>query len=161
MLLLLIPLLTSAEAMADDVPAPTPQQTCHASAELTLLLSEGLIDGRGLKILQSANGPIHEEGAPRVRSFRAARRVALIVELPEGSSPPGGALRASLTAPGLQSLEVLKVLQVAPRSASDRAWIIVEASALPIEGRGVYTLELLDAEGTRFLALPGVRFPSF
>ncbi|MCY1030300.1 hypothetical protein OV207_02445 [Corallococcus sp. BB11-1] len=159
MILLFLSLLTSAEATAADVPAPSPQQTCHALAELSPLLSESLIDEQGIKVLQFASAPLDEEGSLRVRSFRSALRVALIVELSEGSSPPGGALRASLTAPGLQSPEVLKVLQVAPRSTSERAWIIVEASASADEARGVYTLEFLDAEGTRFLVLPGVRFP--
>ncbi|RKH29928.1 DUF2381 family protein [Corallococcus praedator] len=164
MFLFLLPLLAAAEVLASDATSPTPQQTCRCTVELSALLSSGILNAQGVTSLKldapGASGSVSNKADFQVRSFRSSQRIAVLIELPEGASLPGRDLLASLSAPRPQVLPTLQVLQVAPSTASKRARIIVEASTSAMEAGGIYTLELLDAEGTRFLILPEVRFPT-
>lgn len=132
--------------------------------ELSALLSSGILDAQGVTALRldalESTSPVNDKAGLQVRSFRSSQRIAVLIELPEGASLPDKDLRASLSAPRPQVLPALQVLQFPPSSTSERARIIVEAPASVAEARGIYTLELLDADGTRFLILPGVRFPN-
>ncbi|WP_158625197.1 DUF2381 family protein [Corallococcus terminator] len=132
--------------------------------ELSTLLSSGLMNAQGVATLRlnapASSASVNNKADFRIRSFRSSQRIAVLIELPEGVSLPGRDLLASLGALQPQVLPTLQVLQVAPSTASERAQIIVEAPASTTEALGVYTLELLDAEGTRFLVLPDVRFPT-
>ncbi|RKG98190.1 DUF2381 family protein [Corallococcus sp. CA053C] len=158
MLLFLLPLLATAEAAA-----PEPQPTCPLLVGISTLLAERLLDQRGVQALQllvpAPSFPAIEPGLLQVRSFRSFQRVAVLIELAEEVSLSGRPFRAILSAPGLQTLTVVQVLQIDPKSESEKARIIVEATAKVAEARSVYTLELQDAEGRRLLVLPGVRFP--
>lgn len=158
MILFLLPLLATA-----DVVVPEPPQTCQPLVGISALLSEGLLDQRGIKALKvsaaAPSFPAIETGLLQVRSFRSFQRVALLIEFTEGASLSGRPFQASLSAPGLQALMVVQVLQVDPAQENEKTRIIVEAAATMTSARGVYTLELQDAEGRRLLVLPGVRFP--
>ena len=157
MLLFLLPLLATADAVTPEA------QTCRNLVGVSALLSERLLDERGVqaqKLLAPAPSfPAIEPGLLLVRSFRSSQRVALLIEFSEEVSLSGRPFRASLSAPGLQALTVVQVLQVDPASSSEMTRVIVEATATVTSARGVYTLELQDAEGQRLLVLPGVRFP--
>ncbi|RKH49894.1 DUF2381 family protein [Corallococcus llansteffanensis] len=158
MLLFLLPLLATADAVA-----PEPPQTCQPLVGISTLLSEGLLDRRGIKTLRlqvpDPPAPASEAGILHIGSFRSVQRVALLIEFSEGASLSGRPFRATLSAPGLQALTVVQVLQVDPTPEYEKTRIIVEAAATVTNARGVYTLELQDAEGRRLLVLPGVRFP--
>ncbi|WP_158620129.1 DUF2381 family protein [Corallococcus sicarius] len=130
---------------------------------ISALLSEGLLDQRGVQpltlVVPAPPVPASEAGILHIGSFRSFQRVAVLIEFSEGASLPGRAFRATLSAPGLQTLTVVQVLQIDATPESEKARIIVEAAATVTSARGVYTLELQDAEGQRLLILPGVRFP--
>lgn len=153
MLLFLLPLLAIA-----DAGDPEPPQTCQPFVGISALLAHGLLDQRGVQAL-TLLVPASEAGILHIRSFRSSQRVALLIEFSEGASLSGRSFRATLSTPGLQALTVVQVLQIDPASETEKTRIIVEATARVAEARGVYTLELQDAEGTRLLVLPGVRFP--
>ncbi|WP_374268716.1 hypothetical protein [Corallococcus sp. RDP092CA] len=88
------------------------------------------------------------------------RRVAVQLEFAGRTSLHGKTAKARLSGPHHQTVKVVEVMEVTPDSEGGVTQIIVEAEAQPLEARGIYTLELQDAEGTRLLVLPGVRFPS-
>lgn len=158
MLLFLLPLLATADAGTPEAP-----QTCQPLVGISEMLSEGLLDQRGIKTLRlhapGLPAPASDAGIHHIVSFRSFQRVALLIEFSEGASLSGRAFRATLSAPGLQALTIVQVLQVDPTPESEKTRIIVEAPARVAEARGVYTLELQDAEGRQLLVLPGVRFP--
>nr|WP_253899858.1 DUF2381 family protein [Corallococcus carmarthensis] len=153
----LLPFLAAADGgMSADAATPLPEQVCP-DVGLAALLSEKILDQRGVKPL-ALKGLLGAEF--QVRGFRSASRVAVQLEF-SGPTPLSGKIaRASLSSPNHQTLRVVEVAEVAPDTEGGTSQIIVEAEAEPQEARGVYTLELQDAEGTRLLVLPGVRFPS-
>lgn len=161
--LFLLPLLAAMDVVVSGAPDPNPPQACHAVLGLTAMLSDALMDQQGVKGVQfSVPGPSStamEAETFQARSFRSLRRVALLIEVPDGMSLSGRVSHASLRTPRLQALRVVQVLQLDPTAEDDKTRIIVEAAAALTEAHGVYTLELQDAEGTRLLVLPGVRFP--
>ncbi|NOJ98562.1 DUF2381 family protein [Corallococcus coralloides] len=157
MLLFLLPFLAAADGgVSDDAPAPLPEQVCPGVG-LATMLSKQLLDQRGAQTLELKG----LSGAEfQVRSFRSAGRVAVQLEFSGRTFLPSKAAKASLSGPNHQALRVVEVIEVAPAPEDGIARIIVEIEAQPREARGVYTLELQDAEGTKLLVLPGVRFPS-
>ncbi|RKG58412.1 DUF2381 family protein [Corallococcus sp. CA054B] len=162
MLLFLLPFLAAADGGVsdDDTATPPPEQVC-ADVGLSTMLAETILDQRGVQTLELKGPETGSSGAEfQSISFRSARRVAVRLEFSGRSSLSGKAAKASLSGPNHQTLRVVEVLDVASESGTETAQIIVEAEAQAHEARGVYTLELQDAEGTRLLVLPGVRFPS-
>ncbi|CAM4526147.1 DUF2381 family protein [Corallococcus exiguus] len=154
MLLFLVPFLAAADGGASD------KQAC-TDVGLAVLLSEKILGQGGVQTLEMEELVTSPSGGDfRVRSFRSVRRVAVQLEFSGGMPLSGKATRAVLSGPNHQALKVVEVIERDPDSEIGSAMIIVEAEAQPREARGVYTLELLDAEGTRLLVLPGVRFPS-
>ncbi|NOK39271.1 DUF2381 family protein [Corallococcus exercitus] len=161
MLLFLIPFLAAADGgVPDDAATPLPAQVCP-DVGLAAMLSAEILGQGGVQTLE-LKGPDPGPSGPefQFRSFRSARRVAVQLEFPGRLPLSGRVARASLSGPNHQTLSVVEVIEVAPDPEDGIARIIVEAEAQPREARGVYTLELQDAEGTRLLVLPGVRFPS-
>ncbi|MHA7627438.1 hypothetical protein [Corallococcus sp. M7] len=157
MLLFLLPFLAAADGgVSGDAATPLPVQVCP-DAGLATMLSTEILEQRGVQTLE-LKGPSDTDF--QVRSFRSARRIAVQLEFPGRMPLPSRVARASLSGPNHQTLKVVEVIEVDPRSEARTAQIIVEAEAQPQEARGVYTLELQDAEGTKLLVLPGVRFPS-
>ncbi|WP_375755923.1 hypothetical protein [Corallococcus exercitus] len=156
MLLFLLPFLAAADGGVADAATPLPEQVCP-DVGLAAMLSKTLLDQRGVKTLE-LKGPSGAEF--QVRIFRSASRVAVQLEFSGPLPLSGKVAKASLNGPNHQTLRVVEVMEVAPNAEDGTARIIVEAEAEPREARGVYTLELQDAEGTRLLVLPGVRFPS-
>nr|WP_253903440.1 DUF2381 family protein [Corallococcus exiguus] len=155
--MLLLPFLAAADGgVSNDAATPLPEQVCPDMG-LATMLSKKILDQRGVQTLE-LKGLLGTEF--QVRSFRSVRRIAVQLEFSGRTSLPGKAAKASLSGPSHQTLRVMEVVEVAPDSENGIAWIIVEAEAQSREARGVYTLELQDAEGTRLLVLPGVRFPS-
>lgn len=154
MLLFLLPFLAAADGGVSD------KRACP-DVGLAVLLSEKILGQGGIETLEM-EGPVTVlSGAKfRVRSFRSARRVAVQLEFPGRMPLSGRVTRVSFNGPEHHPLKVVEVIEVAPDSEDGIARIIVEAEAQPREARGVYTLELQDAEGTKLLVLPGVRFPS-
>ncbi|NRD66779.1 DUF2381 family protein [Corallococcus exiguus] len=154
MLLFLLPFLATADGGVSDKPA------CP-DVGLAVLLSEKVLGQGGVQALEMEEPVTGPSGTEfRVRSFRSARRVAVQLEFSGGMPLSSRAVRASLIGPNHQALKIVEVIEVALGSEDGTARIIVEAEAQPREARGVYTLELQDAEGTRLLVLPRVRFPS-
>nr|WP_249347276.1 DUF2381 family protein [Corallococcus exiguus] len=139
---------------------PLSEQTC-SDVGLAAMLSEALLDQKGVRTLQLKAPEVSSLDAMfQVRTFRSARRVAVQLEFSGRTPLPGKAAKASLSGPNHQTLRVVEVREVVPEPGTEAAQIIVEAEAQAREARGVYTLELLDAEGTRLLVLPRVQFPS-
>lgn len=161
MLLFLLPFLAAADGgVSDDTVTPHPEQVCP-DVGLTTMLSKLLLDQRGIQTLELKgleSGPSRAEF--QVRSFRSTQRVAVQLEFAGRTTLPGRVSRASFRGPNHQTLKVVEVVEVAPAAEDGTARIIVEAEAQLRDVRGVYTLELQDAEGTQLLVLPGVRFPS-
>ncbi|WP_434301353.1 hypothetical protein [Corallococcus exiguus] len=154
MLLFLVPLLAAADGGVSD------KQACP-DVGLAVLLSEKILGQGGVQTLEMEELVTSPSGGEfRVRSFRSVRRVAVQLEFSGGMPLSGRVTRASFSGPKNQTLKIVEVIEVAPDSEDGIARIIVEAEAQPREARGVYTLEFQDAEGTRLLILPGVRFPS-
>ncbi|MFP2898399.1 hypothetical protein [Corallococcus sp. 4LFB] len=157
MLLFLLSFLAAADGgVSADAATPLPEQVCP-DVGLAAMLSNTTLDQRGVMALELRGLP---DAAFQVRSFRSASRVAVQLELSGPTPLSGKVARASLMGPNHQPLRIVEVMEVAPDSEDGIARIIVEAEAQSREARGVYTLELQDAEGTRLLVLPGVRFPS-
>nr|WP_242589093.1 DUF2381 family protein [Corallococcus macrosporus] len=151
--MLLIPLLAAAHGGVCD-------EDC-ASAGLTAMLSEDLLDQKGVRALEvKTSEATSSDPMFQVRTFRSVLRVAVQLEFPGRTSLPGKVSKASLSGPKQQALRVVATRQLDPTSEAGTARIIVEAEATVLEAGGVYTLELQDPEGTRLLVLPGVRFPS-
>ncbi|RKH55431.1 DUF2381 family protein [Corallococcus aberystwythensis] len=161
MLLFLLPLLAAADGgVPDDAAIPVSERACP-DVGLTAMLSEALLDQKGVRTLQLKTPETDSSDAMfQVRTFRSALRVAVQLEFSGRTSLSGKVSRASLSGPNQQTLRVVAARQLDPTSEAETARIIVEAEALTLEARGIYTLELQDAEGTRLLVLPGVRFPS-
>nr|WP_253895746.1 DUF2381 family protein [Corallococcus exercitus] len=153
----LLPFLAAADGgVSADAATPLPEQVCP-DVGLAAMLSKKFLDQRGVKPL----GLKELAGAEfQVRSFRSALRVAVQLEFSGPTPLSGKVARASLMGPNHQPLRIVEVIEVAPDPEDGIARIIVEAEAQPREARGVFTLEFQDAEGTRLLVLPGVRFPS-
>ncbi|MGE6757263.1 hypothetical protein ACQKGO_04545 [Corallococcus interemptor] len=149
MLLFLFPFLAAADGGVPD------KQACP-DVGLAVLLSERVVGQGGVQTLELER-PVT---GFRVRSFRSVRRVAVLLEFSGGMPLSGGVTHAVLRGPNQQTVKVVEVIEAAPDSEGGPARIIVEAEAQPREARGLYTLELQDAEGTQLLVLPGVRFPS-
>ncbi|WP_223641247.1 DUF2381 family protein [Corallococcus sp. EGB] len=159
MLLFLLPFLAAADGGVSGDTAPLLSEQPCPDVGLAAMLSTKLLDQRGVQTLQLDAPEMGLAGAEfQVRSFRSVHRVAVQLEFSGRTALTGRAARASLRGPSHQTLRVVEVLEVV--SGSETARIIVEAEARPLEARGVYTLELQDAEGTPLLVLPGVRFPS-
>ncbi|GMU02346.1 hypothetical protein KH5H1_64660 [Corallococcus caeni] len=157
MLLFLLPFLAAADGgVSADAVTPLPDQVCPVVG-LAAMLSKTTLDQRGVKALE-LRGLSGVEF--QVRSFRSARRVSVQLEFSGPMPLSGKVARASLMGPNHQPLTIVEVIEVAPAPEDGIARIIVEAEAQPREAHGVYTLELQDAEGTRLLVQPGVRFPS-
>ncbi|MBZ4330977.1 DUF2381 family protein [Corallococcus interemptor] len=157
MLLFLLPFLAVADGgTSGDAVIPPPEQVCP-DVGLAAMLSAALLEQRGVQALQ-LEGP--SNAGFQVRTFRSARRVAVQLEFPGSTLLPGTVTRAILGGSNHQTLRVVEVIEVPPRSEARTARIIVEAEAQLREARGVYTLELQDAAGTQLLVLPGVRFPT-
>ncbi|AFE03408.1 hypothetical protein COCOR_00311 [Corallococcus coralloides DSM 2259] len=161
MLLFLLPFLAAADGgMSDDAATPLPEQVC-ADIGLSAMLAEMILDQRGVQMLELRGPETGSSGAEfHFMSFRSARRVAVQLKFFGRTPLPGKAAKASLHGPNHQTLRVVGVVEVAPDAEDGTVRIIVEAEAQAHEARGVYTLELQDAEGTKLLVLPGVRFPS-
>jgi hypothetical protein len=153
-LLFLLPFLAAADGGASD------KQAC-SDVGLAVLLSENILGQGGVQTLEMEEPITGPSGAVfRVRSFRSVSRIAVQLEFSGGIPLSGKAAKAVLRGPNHQTLKVVEVIERNPDSEIGSARIIVEAEAQPREARGVYTLEIQDAEGTRLLVLPGVRFPS-
>ncbi|NNC07138.1 DUF2381 family protein [Corallococcus exiguus] len=162
MLLFLLPFLAAADGGVshDDAAIPPPAQVC-VDVGLSVMLAEKMLDQRGVQTLDLKGPETGSSGAEfQFMSFRSARRVAVQLKFSGRTFLSGKAAKASLSGPNHQVLRVVEVREVAPESETEAARIIVEAEAQAHEARGVYTLELQDAEGTKLLVLPGVRFPS-
>nr|WP_242594447.1 DUF2381 family protein [Corallococcus exiguus] len=150
----LLPFLAAADGVVSDKPA------CP-NVGLAALLSEKILRQGGVQTLEMEEPVTGPSGTMfRVRSFRSASRVAVQLEFSGGMPLSGKATRAVLSGPNHQALKVVEVIEREPDSEIGAARIIVEAEAQPREARGVFTLELQDAEGTRLLVVPGVKFPS-
>lgn len=161
MLLFLLPFLAAADGGVsnDDAAIPPPEQVC-ADVGLSAMLAETSLDQRGVQTLELKGPETGFSGAEfQFMSFRSARRVAVQLRFSGRTPLSGKAAKASLSGPNHQTLRVVEVLDVVPESGTEATQIIVEAEAQAHEARGVYTLEIQDAEGTRLLVLPGVRFP--
>ncbi|MBN9681105.1 MULTISPECIES: DUF2381 family protein [unclassified Corallococcus] len=161
MLLFLLPFLAAADGgVSDDTATLLSEQSCP-DVGLAAILSTAVLGQGGVQTLQLKAPETGASGAMfQVRSFRSARRVAVQLEFSVRTPLPSKAAKASLRGPNHQTLRVVEVLEVASGSEAESAQIIVEAEAQSQEARGVYTLELQDAEGAKLLVLPGVRFPS-
>lgn len=162
MLLFLLPLLAVTGDGIPETPTAPPRLTCDTPAGLTALLANGVLDQRGLVGLRlhPPGLPGHAEESLEAWSFRGRSRVALLIQLPEAVLPASRIFRATLRASSPRSeLKVVGVLQLAPTPTEPDTRVVVEAEAEFRDARGVYTLELQDAEGQRLLVLTRVRFP--
>lgn len=133
---------------------------------LTGLLAAKQLDGKGVLpkdlTLAVTEAPGNVLPVFRVRSYRAAGRVAVELELDGlANAPPFAVAGAALTGRRGAELKVLPVWSSGPINADpfNPGRVVVEAEATTEDARGPYTLKLWEEGGGRTVLLGNVTFP--
>jgi uncharacterized protein (TIGR02268 family) len=127
------------------------------------LLMTGHMNAEGVavrELLRELVGhPRNTLATKRALTYRAAKRVAVALELANPRAQPWQAESASLKDKAGSPLRMVRVWQRPTVVPGEPNRVVVEAEADPTEARGPFTLSLWEAGGKRAIILGNVTFP--